>query len=70
MNEKGEFTYNGRPCGIVYKDKKFHIAVYKDSERSYIDDFLLLFPVTRYSESQRNIALYVAINHALPYIIR
>lgn len=66
MNEKGEFTYKGKPCGIVYDNKKFYIAVYEDHERLYKEKLEYLFPVSKFTNGQRLIAFHVANLHVLP----
>lgn len=69
MNEKGEFTYNGKFCGVVYDNKKFYIAVYKDDERLVTEKFEYLFPVPKFSKGQQLIAFHVANIHILPNLI-
>lgn len=66
MNEKGEFTYKGKPCGIVYDNKKFYIAIYKDNERLSTEKLKYLFPVPKFSKGQQLIAFHVVNLHVLP----
>lgn len=66
MNEKGEFTYKGRPCSILYDDKKFYVAVYKDKDRLFTEVYEYLFPVSKFSKAQQLIAFDVANIHVLP----
>lgn len=69
MNEKGEFNYNEIPCGIVYLNRKFYIATYKDKERLLTDKLEYLFPVTTFSKGQELIAFHVANLHVLPNLL-
>lgn len=70
MNEKGEFTYSGKSCGIVYDNKKFYIAVYKDDERLFTEKYEYLFPVPKFSKGQQLIAFHVANMHILPNLFK
>lgn len=70
MNEKGEFTYNGQNCGIVYDNKKFFVATYKDNERLFTDKLEYLFPVPKFSKGQQLVAFHVANLHVLPNLIK
>ena len=69
MNEKGEFTYKNKPCGIVYSDKKFFVAVYKDSKRLIAEKIEFLFPASNLSKEQQLTAFHVAKSYVLPEII-
>lgn len=69
MNKKREFNYNGKPCAIVYNDKKFYIAVYKDEKRLITEKLEYLFPVPRFSKGQELIAYHVANLHVLPNLL-
>lgn len=66
MNEKGEFTYKGKFCGIVYDNKKIYVAVYEDSERLLTEKLEYLFPVSKFSKGQQLVAFHVANLHVLP----
>ena len=68
MNHNGEFTYNERPCSIIFNDKNFYLAVFKDEKRIELDKLIKLFPSDRYSDSKRMTAFDVANLLVLPNI--
>lgn len=68
MNNNGEFTYNERPCSIIFIDKIFYLGVFKDEKRIESEKLIKLFPSNRYSDSKRMIAFDVANLLVLPNI--
>lgn len=70
MNEKGEFIYNDVPCSIMYNDKNFYLAVFKDDERIFTKEYIHLFPVPKFSKGQQRTAFIVANLHVLKNLIK
>lgn len=68
MKKTSEFTYNGRYCSIMFSDKNFYLALFKDKERVYTDKFIKLFPSERYSKGKMETAFDVANLLVLPNI--